>query len=213
MNATLWAIAVKGPGNPPCAHPAFGGANAACVAALAQAVPGTGLGGPAAWGAPERVLPLPRAQAGSHEDLLHRALDAPSVLVFGDDRPTMVPLRFLAFLVGRVFLFVQMGLSALAFRDHQRAEPRQVVQRGAVDAGQQARQADAEEGDVGGDAVADHRRVVLHQPPARLRGELFAAAALAQHVEAGEQPDHREAGEQWRADLEAEQQHGKATEQ
>lgn len=43
-------------------------------------------------------------------------------LVFGDDRPTMMPLRFLAFLVGRVFLFVQMGLSALAFRDHQRAE-------------------------------------------------------------------------------------------
>jgi erythromycin esterase-like protein len=40
----------------------------------------------AAWGAPERVLPLPRAQAGSHEDLLHRALGTPSVLVFGDDR-------------------------------------------------------------------------------------------------------------------------------
>lgn len=42
-------------------------------------------------------------------------------LVFGDNL-TMMPLRFLAFLVGRVFLFVQMGLSLLAFRDHQRAE-------------------------------------------------------------------------------------------
>jgi hypothetical protein len=52
VNATIWAVAVKGPGNPPCAHPAFGGANAACVAAVAQAVPGTGLGGPAGWGAP-----------------------------------------------------------------------------------------------------------------------------------------------------------------
>lgn len=52
VNATIWAVAVKGPGNPPCKHPAFGGANAACVAAVAQAVPGTGLGGPAGWGAP-----------------------------------------------------------------------------------------------------------------------------------------------------------------
>ena len=32
------------------------------------------------------VLPLPPARAGSHEDLLHRALGEPSVLVFGDDR-------------------------------------------------------------------------------------------------------------------------------
>jgi len=52
VNATLWAIAVKGPGNPPCVHPFFGGVNAACVGALAQAVPGSGLGGPAGWGAP-----------------------------------------------------------------------------------------------------------------------------------------------------------------
>jgi Zn-dependent protease with chaperone function len=43
-------------------------------------------------------------------------------VVFGDDRPIMMPLRFLAFLIGRVFLFVQMGLSMLVFRDHQRAE-------------------------------------------------------------------------------------------
>jgi hypothetical protein len=52
VNATVWAVAVKGPGNPPCKHPAFGGANAACVAALAQAVPGVGSGAPAGWGAP-----------------------------------------------------------------------------------------------------------------------------------------------------------------
>jgi len=39
-----------------------------------------------AWGAPEQVLPVPRARAGSHEDVLHRALGAPALLVFGDDR-------------------------------------------------------------------------------------------------------------------------------
>jgi len=39
-----------------------------------------------AWGAPERVLELPAAEAGSHEDLLHRVLGRPAVLVFGDDR-------------------------------------------------------------------------------------------------------------------------------
>ena len=39
-----------------------------------------------AWGGPERVLQLPPARAGSHEDLLHRALGEPSVLVFDDDR-------------------------------------------------------------------------------------------------------------------------------
>jgi erythromycin esterase-like protein len=40
----------------------------------------------AAWGAPERVLSLPDARPGSHEDLLHDALGADAVLVFGDDR-------------------------------------------------------------------------------------------------------------------------------
>ena len=48
---TIFAIAIPGTtgtmmnpgGNPPCAHPAFGGTNAQCVAALAQALP-TGLG-------------------------------------------------------------------------------------------------------------------------------------------------------------------------
>lgn len=40
----------------------------------------------AGWGDPERVLPLPVARHGSHEDLLHRALDHDSVLMFGDDR-------------------------------------------------------------------------------------------------------------------------------
>lgn len=39
-----------------------------------------------AWGASERVLPVPDARAGSHEDLLHRSLGASAVLVFGDDR-------------------------------------------------------------------------------------------------------------------------------
>jgi len=39
-----------------------------------------------AWGTPERVLPVPEARTGSHEDLLHRALGAPAVLVFHDDR-------------------------------------------------------------------------------------------------------------------------------
>ncbi len=40
----------------------------------------------AAWGAPERVLPLPPARPDTHEDLLHRALGESSVLVFGADR-------------------------------------------------------------------------------------------------------------------------------
>ncbi len=46
---------------------------------------GTVLAG-AEWGAPERVLPVPDARPGSHEDFLHRALGEPAVLVFGDDR-------------------------------------------------------------------------------------------------------------------------------
>jgi erythromycin esterase len=40
----------------------------------------------AGWGEPEEVLALPVAREGSHEDLLHRALDADAVLVFGDER-------------------------------------------------------------------------------------------------------------------------------
>jgi erythromycin esterase-like protein len=39
-----------------------------------------------AWGAPEAVLPLPTALDGSHEDLLHRTLGVPALLVFGEDR-------------------------------------------------------------------------------------------------------------------------------
>ncbi len=39
-----------------------------------------------AWGAPESVVPVPPARAGSHEDLLHRALGAPAVLDFRGDR-------------------------------------------------------------------------------------------------------------------------------
>ena len=38
------------------------------------------------WGSQERVLTVPPAVAGSHEDLLHRALGAPAVLVFPEDR-------------------------------------------------------------------------------------------------------------------------------
>ncbi|MEV6239927.1 M48 family metallopeptidase [Lentzea sp. NPDC051838] len=41
-------------------------------------------------------------------------------VVFGGK--SMMPLRFLMFLVGRVFLAVQVGLSVLVFRDRQRAE-------------------------------------------------------------------------------------------
>ncbi len=39
-----------------------------------------------AWGEPEAVMRVPESGPGSHEDLLHRALDGPSVLVFPDDR-------------------------------------------------------------------------------------------------------------------------------
>jgi erythromycin esterase-like protein len=39
-----------------------------------------------AWGSPERVLTVPDARPGSHEDLLHRALGAPALLEFGGDR-------------------------------------------------------------------------------------------------------------------------------
>ena len=40
----------------------------------------------AEWGAAERVLPVPDARTGTHEDFLHSALGRPSVLDFGDDR-------------------------------------------------------------------------------------------------------------------------------
>jgi erythromycin esterase-like protein len=40
----------------------------------------------AAWGRAEEVLPVPPAQPGTHEDLLHRALGEPSLLDFGPDR-------------------------------------------------------------------------------------------------------------------------------
>ncbi len=40
----------------------------------------------AGWGAPETARPVPEARAGSHEDLLHRALGRPAILVFPDDR-------------------------------------------------------------------------------------------------------------------------------
>jgi erythromycin esterase len=39
-----------------------------------------------AWGSPETIRPVPVAREGSHEDLLHRALGAPAVLVFDADR-------------------------------------------------------------------------------------------------------------------------------
>mgnify|MGYP003333579022 CR=1 FL=1 len=38
------------------------------------------------WGEPERVLTVPEARQGSHEDLLHRALGRPAVIVFPDER-------------------------------------------------------------------------------------------------------------------------------
>jgi erythromycin esterase len=46
---------------------------------------GTVLAG-AEWGAPDQVMPLPVARPGSHEDLLHRSLGAPSVLLFPRER-------------------------------------------------------------------------------------------------------------------------------
>lgn len=38
------------------------------------------------WGQPEHVFYVPSARSGSHEGLLHAALDGPAVLDFGDDR-------------------------------------------------------------------------------------------------------------------------------
>ncbi len=38
------------------------------------------------WGSAEAVTPLPAAAEDSHEGLLHRTLDGPAVLIFGDDR-------------------------------------------------------------------------------------------------------------------------------
>jgi erythromycin esterase len=46
---------------------------------------GTVLAG-AEWGAAERVLPVPNARIGSHEDFLHRALGEAAVLDFGESR-------------------------------------------------------------------------------------------------------------------------------
>ncbi|MEI7622875.1 MAG: erythromycin esterase family protein [Actinomycetes bacterium] len=40
----------------------------------------------AKWGANERVLEVPIAACGSHEDLLHSALGFPAVIAFGADR-------------------------------------------------------------------------------------------------------------------------------
>ena len=40
----------------------------------------------AAWGASDAVLEVPAARAGTHEDLLHRALGESAVLDFGGDR-------------------------------------------------------------------------------------------------------------------------------
>jgi erythromycin esterase len=38
------------------------------------------------WGSPERILTVPPARPGSHEDFLHEALGVPSVLDFGERR-------------------------------------------------------------------------------------------------------------------------------
>lgn len=38
------------------------------------------------WGSPEQVMNVPEAMPGSHEDLLHSALQSPSTLIFGADR-------------------------------------------------------------------------------------------------------------------------------
>ncbi len=41
------------------------------------------------WGDPEERMEVPPARRGSHEDLLHRALGAPSVLVFPERRDSL----------------------------------------------------------------------------------------------------------------------------
>jgi hypothetical protein len=53
-NATVWARAGGAPGIPPCVHPAFGGANPACVAIMINAAPNP-LATAAAWGGPVGV--------------------------------------------------------------------------------------------------------------------------------------------------------------
>jgi hypothetical protein len=50
-NATVWARAGGAPGVPPCVHPAFGGANPACVAIMINAAPNP-TATAAVWGAP-----------------------------------------------------------------------------------------------------------------------------------------------------------------
>lgn len=39
-----------------------------------------------AWGTTELILPVPAAAAGSHEDVIHRALGEPALLMFGANR-------------------------------------------------------------------------------------------------------------------------------
>jgi len=39
-----------------------------------------------AWGSPEKMMDVPEALHGSHEDILHQALEDPSVLLFGSSR-------------------------------------------------------------------------------------------------------------------------------
>ena len=38
------------------------------------------------WAAPEQAFTVPEARTGSHEELLHRVLGRPAVLVFGANR-------------------------------------------------------------------------------------------------------------------------------
>jgi len=49
--ATLYFIAVQPTGQPPCTHPSFGGANGACVAAIANLLPTGGTTGPTGFAA------------------------------------------------------------------------------------------------------------------------------------------------------------------
>ncbi len=42
------------------------------------------------WGSSERVMRVPAARPGSHEDLLHHALGHPAVVVFGDRYDALV---------------------------------------------------------------------------------------------------------------------------
>jgi hypothetical protein len=76
---TVYAIAVPPTGNPPCTHPAFGGANPACVAALIVANPNTlaQVGAPVgSTGATVPTPPVPGIVVGAFDAAGNRIVTA-----------------------------------------------------------------------------------------------------------------------------------------